>query len=379
MGVSTLRPRLTEQDVHRLVRGETGEERASVAHKLCRRIALDHLTPEEKAHADEIIEVLLQDAAELVRRTLAVTLRNSPRLSRKAALKLAADTEAVAVPVLQNSPVLTDDDLIEIVLAASLAKQQAVAQREKLSTRVTETIAHSGVVEAVRTLAGNSGAEWTDTAYDVSLERFGGDGALHEALVMREHLPLHITEKLVSQVSGGGFERLVNHHELPAQLAIELASGARERATVDLVEQAGRSSDLPRFVQQLNLNGRLTPSLVMRSLCMGHISFVEHAIAELSGIPHARAWLMIHDAGSLGLQAVFDRSGLPRKLLPGFKAAIDIYHDSEREGDLGDRGQFQSRMIERVLTQFQAIPREDLDYLLEKLDRVETDLDADAA
>ncbi len=132
-------------------------------------------------------------------------------------------------------------------------------------------------------------------------------------------------------------------------------------------------------MQQLNLNGRLTPSLVMRSLCMGHISFVEHAIAELSGIPHARAWLMIHDAGSLGLQAVFDRSGLPRKLLPGFKAAIDIYHDSEREGDLGDRGQFQSRMIERVLTQFQAIPREDLDYLLEKLDRVETDLDANAA
>jgi hypothetical protein len=94
----------------------------------------------------------------------------------------------VAVPVLQNSPVLTDDDLIEIVLAASLAKQQAVAQREKLSTRVTETIVYSGVVEAVRTLAGNSGAQWTDTAYDVSLERFGGDGALQEALVMREHL-----------------------------------------------------------------------------------------------------------------------------------------------------------------------------------------------
>jgi uncharacterized protein (DUF2336 family) len=379
MGVSTLRPRLTEQDVHRLVRGETAEERASVAHKLCRRIALDHLTPEEKAHADEIVEVLLQDAAELVRRTLAVTLRNSPRLSRSAAMKLAADVEAVAVPILRNSPVLTDEDLIEIVLAASAAKQEAVAERGSLSTRVTETIAHSGLVEAVRALAANPGAQWTDTAYDVSLERFKDDSDLQKALIFRETLPLHITEKLVSQVSGAVFERLVNHHELPAQLAIELASGARERATVDLVEQAGRSSDLGRFVQQLNLNGRLTPSLIMRSLCMGHVSFVEHGIAELAGLPHARVWLMIHDAGALGLQAVFDRSGLPRKLLPAFRAAIDIYHDTEREGDTGDRTQFQSRMVERVLTQFQAIPREDLDYLLEKLDRAASERDANAA
>ena len=29
---------------------------------------------------------------------------------------------------------------------------------------------------------------------------------------------------------------------------------------------------------------------------------------------------------------------------------------------------FRARMIERVLTQFQTIPKEDLDYLLEKLD-----------
>ena len=33
-----------------------------------------------------------------------------------------------------------------------------------------------------------------------------------------------------------------------------------------------------------------------------------------------------------------------------------------------DRARFRARMIERVLTQFQAIPKEDLDYLLEKLD-----------
>lgn len=379
MGVSALRPRLTDHDVHRLVKGETAEERATVAHKLCRRIAIDHLTEEEKSFADEIVQVLLKDAAELVRRTLAVTLRNSPRLSRDAARKLAEDVETVAEPILRSSPVLTDDDLVEIVLAASAAKQEAIASRRALSSKVTETIVYNGFVEAVRTLAANDGAEWTDTAYDASLERFGDDEELKSALVFRSRLPLHVTEKLVSQVSGAVFDRLVNHHELPAQLAIELASNTRERATVDLVQQAGRSQDLCRFTQQLNLTGHLTPSLVMRALCMGHIRFVEYAMAELSGVQHARSWLMIHDAGTLGLQALFDRSGLPRKLLPPFRAAIDIYHETEREGGDLEPNRFQARMIERVLTQFQAIPKDDLDYLLEKLDNLNESKGKEAA
>lgn len=368
MSVSTLRPKLTEGDIHRLIRGDAPEERAGIAHRLCRRIALDNLSAQEKAYADEIIAVLAQDAAELVRRTLAVTLRNSPRLPRDVALKLAADVENVALPVLQHSPVFTDDDLVELVLAANVAKQEAIARRNTLSERVTETVARHSPAEIVCVLASNAGAQWNDGAFEAGLSRFGEDGALQKAIVLREHVPMHIAEKLVAMVSGEVFDLLVNRHELPAQLAIDIASGARERATIDLVEQAGRTRDLPRFVQQLNLNARLTPSLIMRALCMGHMAFVEHAVAELSGIAHARVWLMIHDAGPLGLQAVFDRSGLPRRLLPAFKAAIGVFHETEAEGGLDDRNRFRARMIERVLTQFQAIPKEDLDYLLEKLD-----------
>ena len=77
---------------------------------------------------------------------------------------------------------------------------------------------------------------------------------------------------------------------------------------------------------------------------------------------------MIHDAGPLGLQAIFDRAGLHRKLLPAFRAAVKVFHELELDGETNDKARFRMRMIERVLTQFQAIPREDLDYLLEKLD-----------
>lgn len=368
MSVATLRPKLSEADIQRLMRGETPDERAAVAHKLCRRIALDPLSAEEKVQADEVIRILIEDAAELVRRTLSVTLRNSPRLPRDVALRLAHDVDSVALPVLQHSPVFTDDDLIALVMAANAVKQEAVARRALISEGVSETLARTGAPEAVRALAANPGAQWNDAAFEASLERFGEDSELKRSIVLREHVPMHIAEKLVAMVSGEVFDMLVNRHELPAQLAIDIASGARERATIDLVEQAGRTRDLPRFVQQLNLNARLTPSIIMRALCMGHMAFVEHAIGELSGIAHSRVWLMIHDAGPLGLQAVFDRSGLPRRLLPAFKAAISVYHETEMEGGLDDRRRFRARMVERVLTQFQAIPKEDLDYLLEKLD-----------
>jgi uncharacterized protein (DUF2336 family) len=137
---------------------------------------------------------------------------------------------------------------------------------------------------------------------------------------------------------------------------------------LDIVEQAGRQRDLPKFVQQLNLNGRLTPSLLMRGLCLGQIDFVEYAMAELGGVSHQRMWLLIHDSGPLGLKAAFDRAGMPPRLFPSFRAAIDVYHSIEREGIARDRITFRKRMLERTLTLFQSVPKDDLDYLLEKLD-----------
>ncbi len=368
MTVAAMRPELSEADIRRLIKGDSPEERASVAHRLCRRIASDVLSDEERQYAKDIMAFLANDMAELVRRTLAVTLCNSPRLPRDLALKLAHDVESIAIPVLEASPSFTEEDMIELALSATVAKQAAIAGRPRVPESVAEAIAEHAGLEAVRALARNKGAEWTDKVFADSLLRYGEDSQLQEGIVLRDQIPVHIAEKMVSLVSGQVFDLLVNKHELPAQVAIDIAAGARERATIDLVEQAGRTQDLPRFAQQLNLNGRLTHSLIVRALCTGQMPFVEHALAELSGVAHKRIWLLIHDAGPLGLQAVFDRAGLPRKLLPAFKIAVATYHETEFDGEQGDRERFKIRMIERVLTQYQAIAKDDLDYLLEKLD-----------
>ena len=371
MTVSSMRKSLTQEDIRRLVRGATPEERANAASKICRRIDGARLSPKDRANAEQIMAILAEDAAALVRRTMSVTLRASPNLPRDLAVKLARDIESVAAPVLKHSPQFTEDDLIELVLASSPEKQVAIAEREHVPEGVVEVIAEHGDKEAVEAAALNEGAAFSDRAYDSTLDRFGEDETVKGALISRERIPLGVAEKLVSMVSGELFDRLVNKHELPPQLAIELASGARERATLDLVEQAGRSTDPERFVQQLHLNGRLSPSLIMRGLCLGHMTFVEYAMSELAGVPHNKSWLMIHDAGALGLKTLFERAGLPSGMYSAFKLAVEVYHHTDYDGGENDRERFRQRMTERVLSQFQAIPRADLEYLLEKLDAIE--------
>jgi uncharacterized protein (DUF2336 family) len=368
MSIVTMRSSLTDADVRTLVRGPIEEDRAQAAHKICRCIEDAELTPDERAHAEGIIAIMAQDAAVLVRRSLAVALKNSPKLPRDIANKLARDVESISLPVILNSPVLTDSDLVEIVRTSPPSKQVAVASRETLSTTVTGAIAQYATSAAVERALANDNADFDVEGLDIVIDRFADVSAVTSAMVQRNELPLSVTEKLVTIVTGEVFDHLVNNHELPPQLAIELAVGARERATLDIVEQAARQNDVQHFVQQLNLNGRLTPSLLMRGLCLGHIEFIEHAMAELAGVSHQRMWLLIHDSGPLGLKAAFDRAGLPPRLYPSFRAALEVYHAMERDGGAQDRIVFRTRMLERTLTLFQSIPKDDLDYLLEKLD-----------
>jgi len=367
MTVVTMRANLTDSDIRTLIKGPTPESRAHAAHKICRCIEEAQLSPEERTHAESILAIMAQDAAVLVRRALAVAMKNSPKLPHEIAVRLARDIETIALPIILNSPMLTDADLVEIVRTCPPAKQVAVASREILSTVVTRGIAHHGVPEAVQRAVANDNALFDEDGLNTVLNRFAGVSSITTAMVHRAELPLSITEKLVSLVAGEAFDYLVNHHELPPQIAIDLAMGARERVTVDVIEQAVRQKDIARFVQQLNLNGRLSPSLLMRGLCMGQVEFVEHAMAELAGMSHQRMWLMIHDSGPLGLKAAFEHSGLPQRLFPSFRAALEVYHSIEREGSARDRIAFRKRMLERTLTLFQSMPKDDLDYLLEKL------------
>jgi uncharacterized protein (DUF2336 family) len=272
--------------------------------------------------------------------------------------------------MLNFSPVFTDEDLIEIVRLGGPARQHAVAKRPKLSRSVTDAFADVGVEKALVAACANDNADFGERALQRILERFEASQAVLSAVAYREILPLSVSERLVSMVGEQVREHLIAHHSLSAETAMGMAVGAAERATLDLVDQAGRTADVKRFVVHLNQEKRLTASLLLRALAQGHMTFFEWGVTELSGVPHHRTWLMIHDAGPLGLRAIYERAGLPARLFPAFRAAVDTFHSMEFDGGTRDRERFQERMLQRFLTQPAAAAKEDVDYLIDKMDKL---------
>jgi uncharacterized protein (DUF2336 family) len=367
--MATTRAALTHADIEGLTRGATPDERAVVVRKLCVRIDETPLSDEDREIAQEILRVMADDAAEVVRRALAVTLKASPVLPREVALKLAQDVESVAAPLLSFSPAFTDQDLAEIIRHAGPVRQLAIAKRACLSEVVTSALAEHGSEASVKVACANDNAAFTEPGLQRAISRFASSQQVLAAIAYRRALPLSVAERLVGMVADRVRDHLIDVHALSPELAVQIALGARERATIDLVDQAGRASDPERFVEHLHVAGRLTPSLLLRALAHGHMTFFEWSIAALARVPHHRTWLMIHDAGPLGLRAIYERAGLPARLFAAFRAGVDAFHSMEFEGAASGASRFQERMLERFLTQAAPAPKEDLDYLLEKMDR----------
>lgn len=367
--MTAYRARLTDADVRRLIKATDEDERAAAAHKLCRSMDRPDLTEQDRAAAQKILRVMAEDAAELVRRAMAVTLKSSDLIPHDVARRLAADVDSIALPIIGSSPVFNDEDLIEIVRAGSAVRQTAVAARPRVSRDVAEAVAKVGCETAVRTLAANDNADMSEAALNRAVDRFGQSGEMVAAIAYRQVLPLHVTERLIELASEAVREHLVTRHAIAPETAIRLAQFARERATVDLVDQAAASPDIGRFVAQLNARKALNASLLLRGLARGQMEFLEHGLAELAGTPHQRAWLMVHDAGPLGLKALYDRAGLPPRLFQAFRAGVDTWRQLQAEGVDTTGDLFRDQMLQRFLTQRPNAPREDLAYLMERLDQ----------
>ncbi len=367
--MTAYRARLTEIDIRRLIKASDEDERAAAAHKLCRNMESLDLVDEDREAAQKILRMLASDTAELVRRAMAVTLKSSNLIPRDVARRLAADVDSVALPIINFSPAFDDEDLIEIVRAGSVVRQTAVASRPSVGRDVAEVIAEIGCEQAVRTLAANDNADISEASLGRCVDRFQTSPEIVAAIAYRQVLPLSVTEKLIALASDAVREHLVTRHAVAPETAIRLAAFARERATVDLVDQASSHADLPQFVATLNARRVLTASLMLRALARGQMAMFEHGMAELAGTPHQRAWLMIHDAGPLGLKAIYDRAGMPPRLFQAFRAGVDTWRLLQAEGVDTSGDDFRQRMLERFLTQRPNAPREDLAYLMERLDQ----------
>ena len=368
---------LSQEDVARLMADPSPTVRAETTSKIAAQYdrRYPRMTAAERKIAEEIFRQLMKDVEVRVREALAANLKTTPDLPHDLALSLARDVDDVALPVLKFSEVLTDDDLISIVRGEdAFAKQVMIAQRASVSGVVADALIDTGNETAVARLVANEGANLSEAALDRVLNDYEESEAVSDSLSRRPNLPASISEQLVNAMSEKLQGYLVSKHNLSADAASNLILQTRERATVSLLSENSSESELEELVFQLHVNGRLTTSLIIRALCVGDLPFFEAAMSRLANVPLKNARMLIHDDGDLGLRSIYLKAKMPERLLDAVTAAVRILDEEDYDGGSNDRERFISRIIERLLTQFEdpssTMTKDDIDYLMAKLNQL---------
>ena len=367
-------PRLTQDDVERLLTNPSPRTRARTTAKIAAQFDARTLSPAERRIAEDIFRTLVKDTGILVREALAAHLKSTPDLPHDVALALAKDVDSVALPMLKFSEVLTEEDLIEIVRGQEPAKQAAIAQRPTVTARVSEALVETGNEQAVARLVGNEGAALSEAALDRVIDCYEESAAVADSLARRVNLPPAISERVVSALSERLQDYLVSKHEVSPDVASTLILQARERATMTLIDYGSSDAELDSLIEQLHRKERLTPSLLLRALCVGDLNFFERAMARVAALPLQNVRVLIHDKGMLGLEPLYLRTGLPKALYPAFRAAISLVVETDYDGGLNDRQRYVERIMQRMLTKFEdpstRIAKDDIEYLMARLGQI---------
>lgn len=201
---------------------------------LARKLVGDGLSAEQRDDfwrlGFTVLETLATDQVVRVRQTLANGLKFFADAPRSVVLALCRDPERdVAAPMLEASPVLEEDDILELVQEVPDWAQQAVARRQEISPRVAEAIVEHGAPSAVAELAANEGAEIPEAAFDTMVDRADGDEALQQSLARRRRIPGRFLVKLAKVAAAPLLKIIRRRDDIDPEIGVSLDGIARER------------------------------------------------------------------------------------------------------------------------------------------------------
>lgn len=360
---------ITSDDVNKLLAEPSAEMREMTARKVAEYFTAARLGESEKRIVGDIFRAMVKDAEVRVRRALAETLKENPELPREVAVALARDVHEVALPVIEFSTVLTDADLIEIIATSDESRQVAVARRATVSAAVSDALVETDNTRVVTALVANNGADIREETCARVLDRFSDNEQVANSMALRSELPLTVAERLVTMVTDSIRLQLAEKHHLPADLTADILLESRERATVGLLGKGTKRQDMLGLIDHLHDEGRLTPTLIIRALCMGDVGFFEAALAKRAGIPVTNAWQLVHYKDAAALPRLFKKADMPESLLEVARIGTAVAEELRTTaGD--DRDVFRKLMIERILTRIAdegTLDGDNIDYLIGKL------------
>jgi len=170
--------------------------RAMLIEQVAESYADGLFTPAQRRVAEDIFRTAVYDGEALVRSVLADSLKRIGGVPRDIVLTLARDEAQVARPVLSCSPLLSEDDLLEIAGTGSRSHRLAIAERDNLSPALSEALYKSRDAIVVRRLLANDGAAIAEGLQHAILDTLGNAPGIVETMARRRRLPVSVLERL---------------------------------------------------------------------------------------------------------------------------------------------------------------------------------------
>ena len=305
------------------------KSRVKAVNALCEAFVTGQFLSDEMHAAECSMALLLEDKSPDVRRSMATTLATSDVAPPMIINALAQDQIDVSAPVLAYSPLLSDNNLVDLIANGDFGRQYIIATRMHLSPSVCAALIEVGDKEAVLALMQNTDAHIARVSISRLADRFGHCGRVRSLLLERDDLPANTRHQLVEELGNTFANDAFVGALLGRERVKHVAKDACLHATLALAETA-QGDDMLALVEHLRIAGKITPSFLVHTLCVGNVDFFATTIGKLSGKSPQRIRAILSDGQYSVVKALYHSAGLSSELSPVFVDATLMWRDASK-------------------------------------------------
>ncbi len=287
-----------------------------------------HLTGQEQALVTDIMCKLIHDVEMSVRRHLAERLAEIPAAPADLIRMLANDEIAVARPILINSSVLGDPELVDIIQHRGWEHQLAIAMRQSLSIAVTDSLVEAGNNTVITTLLENQSAEISAATMEYLVEESHRVDSYQNPLVRREDLPPALAKRMHGWVSDALRQYLDANFELDSVSLTDAVASATDSAIGEL-SQSADSQPASKRIATVMPAANIDPNVLVKLLREGEISLFESMLSRITGLELKLIQRLVYPAGGDGLAIACRAAAVPKPIF----ASIFLLSRQARPGD----------------------------------------------
>jgi uncharacterized protein (DUF2336 family) len=275
------------------------------------------LNGRERELMREILHRLTHDVEMAIRIALAQRLADDTAAPPDLILLLVDDTIEVARPLILNSPLLTEADMLRLIAQASTGHQEAVASRPHIGVALTDALAKSNTESVLLALIRNATATISDAGYETLAAKARSFARLQEPLVRRSDMPAPIANKMCEWVS----DALKTYIRTNYSIAPQRVDSALHEAIHAVTGKPPAASDNPasnahRLIDKLAASNQLKAGFLMRVLSQGHTDLFDLGFARLLDMDLGLFRRQFYEDGTLSVALCCRAVGIDRSVFP---------------------------------------------------------------